>query len=76
MDTYKCCLGNAYELRYISFQNMYLNFGEIGNNIKDLMDDFQRKSKSQAKVESISDMKVRNPWHRVQIRVNCRGWRS
>ena len=40
------------------FQNMYLNFGEIGNNIKDLMEEFQRKSKSQAKVESISDMKV------------------
>ena len=39
---------------------MYMNFGEIGNNIKDLMDEFQRKSKSQAKVESIADMKVMN----------------
>ena len=37
---------------------MHLNFGEIGSNIKDLMEDFQRKSKSQAKVESIADMKA------------------
>ena len=37
---------------------MNMNFGEIGSHIKDLMDDFQRKSKSQAKVESIADMKV------------------
>ena len=40
------------------FQNMYSNFGEIGNNIKDLMDEFQNKSKSHEKIESISDMKV------------------
>ncbi len=39
-------------------QNLYMNFGEIGSNIKELMEDFQRKSKSQAKVESIADMKV------------------
>lgn len=39
-------------------RNMYLNFGEIGSNIKDLMEDFQQKSKSQAKVESIADMKA------------------
>ena len=38
---------------------MYNNFGEIGTNIKDLMEDFQSKSKSHAKVESIADMKVR-----------------
>ncbi|XP_074650382.1 vacuolar protein sorting-associated protein 45-like [Tubulanus polymorphus] len=38
--------------------NMYNNFGEIGNNIKDLMDEFQKKSESQAKVESIADMKA------------------
>ncbi len=37
---------------------MYMNFGEIGSNIKDLMEDFQKRSKSQAKVESIADMKV------------------
>ena len=44
---------------YFLLQNMYLNFGEIGNNIKDLMEEFQVKSQSQAKVESIADMKVR-----------------
>ncbi|XP_033749827.1 LOW QUALITY PROTEIN: vacuolar protein sorting-associated protein 45-like [Pecten maximus] len=38
--------------------NMYNNFGEIGTNIKDLMEEFQKKSKSQAKVESIADMKA------------------
>ncbi|XP_052101318.1 vacuolar protein sorting-associated protein 45-like [Mytilus californianus] len=37
--------------------NMYSNFGEIGNNIKELMDEFQTKSKSHEKIESISDMK-------------------
>lgn len=37
---------------------MYNNFGEIGSNIKDLMEDFQKKSQSTAKVESIADMKV------------------
>lgn len=42
------------------FQNMYLNFGEIGTNIKNLMEDFQKKRpKGQQKLESISDMKVR-----------------
>lgn len=40
------------------FQNMYSNFGEIGVKIKELMDDFQVKTKSQKKVESIADMKV------------------
>lgn len=38
--------------------NMYLNFGEIGSNIKELMEDFQKKTKSQQKVESIADMKA------------------
>ena len=37
---------------------MYMNFGEIGSNIKELMEEFQKKSKSHAKVESIADMKV------------------
>lgn len=37
---------------------MYSNFGEIGVKIKELMDDFQVKTKSQKKVESIADMKV------------------
>lgn len=40
-------------------QNMYLNFAEIGSNIKNLMEDFQRrKPKEQQKLESIADMKV------------------
>ncbi|XP_077988672.1 vacuolar protein sorting-associated protein 45-like [Glandiceps talaboti] len=38
--------------------NMYANFGEIGTNIKELMDDFQKKSQSNKKIESISDMKA------------------
>ncbi|XP_075213229.1 vacuolar protein sorting 45 isoform X2 [Lycorma delicatula] len=37
--------------------NMYLNYGEIGQTMKELMDEFQRKAKSQQKVESIADMK-------------------
>ncbi|XP_066194039.1 vacuolar protein sorting-associated protein 45 isoform X2 [Sylvia atricapilla] len=40
-------------------QNMYLNFAEIGTNIKNLMEDFQRrKPKEQQKLESIADMKA------------------
>ncbi|RWS00836.1 vacuolar protein sorting-associated protein 45-like protein, partial [Dinothrombium tinctorium] len=39
-------------------QNMYLNYGEIGANIKALMEEFQSKTKSQQKVETISDMKA------------------
>ena len=42
----------------LTSQNIYLNFGEIGSNIKDLMEEFQKKSKSQSKIESIADMKV------------------
>ncbi|XP_072138855.1 vacuolar protein sorting-associated protein 45 [Mobula birostris] len=39
--------------------NMYLNFGEIGCNIKNLMEDFQKKKpKRQQKLESIADMKA------------------
>ncbi|XP_006001639.1 vacuolar protein sorting-associated protein 45 [Latimeria chalumnae] len=39
--------------------NMYLNFGEIGTNIKNLMEDFQKKKpKGQQKLESITDMKA------------------
>lgn len=36
---------------------MYLNFGEIGQTIKELMDDFQKRAKKHQKVESIADMK-------------------
>ncbi|XP_061110692.1 vacuolar protein sorting-associated protein 45 isoform X1 [Conger conger] len=40
-------------------KNLYLNFGEIGTNIKNLMEDFQKKKpKGQQKLESISDMKA------------------
>lgn len=39
-------------------QNMYLNFGDIGQTIKSLMDEFQTKAKSHQKVESIADMKA------------------
>ncbi|XP_049838142.1 vacuolar protein sorting-associated protein 45 [Schistocerca gregaria] len=37
--------------------NLYLNFGEIGQTIKALMEDSQKKAKSHKKVESIADMK-------------------
>ena len=42
-----------------------MNFGEIGANIKQLMEDFQKKSKSQGKIESIADMKVSSKIHRL-----------
>ncbi|XP_047517667.1 vacuolar protein sorting-associated protein 45 [Pieris napi] len=38
-------------------KNLYSNFGEIGQTIKSLMEEFQRKAKSHQKVESIADMK-------------------
>ncbi|XP_064086038.1 vacuolar protein sorting-associated protein 45-like [Macrobrachium nipponense] len=38
-------------------QSMYLNYGEIGQTIKDLMEDYQKKLSKQQKVESINDMK-------------------
>jgi hypothetical protein len=37
---------------------LYSNFGEIGQTIKELMEEFQKKAKSHQKVESISDMKT------------------
>jgi len=37
--------------------NIYSNFGEIGQTIKLLMDDFQAKAKSHQKIDSIADMK-------------------
>ncbi|XP_003382629.1 PREDICTED: vacuolar protein sorting-associated protein 45-like [Amphimedon queenslandica] len=39
-------------------ENMYLNFGDIGANIKTMVDSFQEKQKSHAKIESIADMKA------------------
>ena len=44
----------------LSLQNMYLNFGEIGSNMKQLMDEFQVSAKSNQKLDSIADMKVNN----------------
>ncbi|XP_067931822.1 vacuolar protein sorting-associated protein 45-like [Watersipora subatra] len=38
-------------------KNFASNFGEIGTKIKQLMEDFQRRSDQQSKVESIADMK-------------------
>lgn len=39
-------------------KNMYLNFGEVASTIKEMMEDYQKKAKSQQKVESIADMKA------------------
>ena len=39
-------------------ENLYKNFGEIGTSIKELMDEFQAKTRSQQKVDSIEDMKA------------------
>lgn len=38
-------------------KNMYLNFGDLGGNIKDYVEQYQSKTKSNAAIESISDMK-------------------
>lgn len=37
--------------------NLYSNFGEIGQTIKALMEDFQNRAKSHQTIESIADMK-------------------
>ena len=60
MPSTKTVLSSNYAIRLLTIlvQNMYLNFGEIGVNIKTLVDHYQEKSKSQAKIESIADMKV------------------
>lgn len=39
-------------------QNLYLNYGEIGQTMKELIDEFQKKAKSHQKVESVTDMKA------------------
>ncbi|XP_072166746.1 vacuolar protein sorting-associated protein 45-like [Diadema setosum] len=38
--------------------NLYNNYGEICTRIKELMEEFQKKSQSQKKIESIADMKA------------------
>lgn len=38
-------------------KNMYLNFGDLGGNIKDYVEQYQSKTKSNTSIESIADMK-------------------
>ena len=38
-------------------ENMFLHFGEIGQNIKTLVDNYQLKAKSHQQIDSIADMK-------------------
>ncbi|KAH7321541.1 Sec1-like protein [Rhexocercosporidium sp. MPI-PUGE-AT-0058] len=38
-------------------KNMYLNFGDLGGNIKDYVEQYQSKTKNSSNIESIADMK-------------------
>jgi len=38
-------------------KNMFLNFGELGGNIKEYVEQYQSKTKNNANIESINDMK-------------------
>ena len=38
-------------------KNMYLNFGDLGQNAKDYVEQFASKSQGSLKLESIADMK-------------------
>ena len=38
-------------------KNMYMNFGDLGGNIKEYVEQYQSKTKSTASIESITDMK-------------------
>ncbi|KAK2070141.1 hypothetical protein P8C59_004665 [Phyllachora maydis] len=38
-------------------KNMYLNFGDLGGNIKEYVEQYQSKTKNNADIESITDMK-------------------
>lgn len=38
-------------------KNMYLNFGDLGGSIKDYVDQYQTKTKTNQNIESIADMK-------------------
>ncbi|KAH0563117.1 hypothetical protein GP486_002312 [Trichoglossum hirsutum] len=38
-------------------KNMYLNFGDLGGNIKDYVEQYQSKTKNNTNIESIADMK-------------------
>ncbi|XP_026679018.1 vacuolar protein sorting-associated protein 45 [Diaphorina citri] len=48
----------SYEHDDFYSSNLFMNYGEIGQTIKLLMDDFNKRAKSQQKVESIQDMKA------------------
>ena len=39
------------------FQNMYLNYGEIAQTIKELMEEYQKRLSNQQKLETINDLK-------------------
>lgn len=38
-------------------KNMYLNFGDLGSNIKEYVEQYQSRTKNNANIESIGDMK-------------------
>lgn len=38
-------------------KNMFLNFGDLGGNIKDYVEQYQSKTKNSSNIESIADMK-------------------
>ncbi|KAK4114050.1 Sec1-like protein [Canariomyces notabilis] len=38
-------------------KNMYLNFGDLGSNIKDYVEQYQSRTKNNANIETIADMK-------------------
>ncbi|QSZ30675.1 hypothetical protein DSL72_000233 [Monilinia vaccinii-corymbosi] len=38
-------------------KNMYLNFGDLGGNIKDYVEQYQSRTKNSSNIESIADMK-------------------
>ena len=54
-----CFYFNFYIVKKFILKNMYSNYGEICMKIKELMEDFQKRSQSTTKVETIADMKVR-----------------
>ncbi|KAF6018868.1 VPS45 [Bugula neritina] len=54
-DLHELILSSEHDEFYA--KNFASNFGDIGSNIKELMEEFQRKSDQQGKVESIADMK-------------------
>jgi vacuolar protein sorting-associated protein 45 len=47
----------SYESDQFYRDNMYVNFGDLATNLKELLDQFQEKNKSHKKVETIEQMK-------------------